>query len=80
MAEARSRADLREVAEAQAGVRRSPSPDAPLDTEALKGERVIVHETTAEGWCRGTLEADGYVGWLPAGPLGPPGPAGSQPT
>jgi cell wall-associated NlpC family hydrolase len=79
MAEARSRAapraDLREVADAQAGMRPSPSPDAPLDTEALKGERVIVHETTAEGWCRSTLEADGYVGWLPAGALGPLGPA-----
>jgi NlpC/P60 family/Bacterial dipeptidyl-peptidase Sh3 domain len=70
--------DLREVVAAQASVRRSPSPDASLDTEALKGERVIVHETTTEGWCRGTLEADGYSGWLPAGALGPPGPSASH--
>jgi hypothetical protein len=68
------RADAREVVAAQASVRHSPSTDASLDTEALQGERVIVHEMTVEGWCRGTLEADGYSGWLPAGALGPPGP------
>jgi cell wall-associated NlpC family hydrolase len=67
--------DLREVIDPQAPVRRSPSPDALLDTEALKGERVIVAETTPEGWCRGTLEADGYGGWLPANALAAPGPA-----
>ena len=27
----------------------------PLDTEALKGERVTVYETTDEGWCWGQL-------------------------
>ena len=53
----------------------SPSPDAPLDTEALKGERVTVYETTEEGWAWGQLEADGYVGWLPADALRAPGPA-----
>jgi len=67
-------ADLREVVAAQASVRHSPCPDASLDTEALKGERVIVHELTVEGWCHCTLEADGYPGWVPAGTLGPPGP------
>jgi cell wall-associated NlpC family hydrolase len=67
--------DLYEVIAPQAPVRREPWPDAPLDTEALKGERVLVHEMTAEGWCRGTLEADGYAGWLPAGALAAPGPA-----
>jgi cell wall-associated NlpC family hydrolase len=75
MADTPERADLREVVGAQADVRRSPSSDAPLDTEALKGERVIVHETTVEGWCRGTLEADGYTGWLPTGALATPGAA-----
>jgi cell wall-associated NlpC family hydrolase len=65
----------REVAEPQAPLRRAPSPEAPLDTEALKGERVIVYETTDEGWAWGQLEADGYVGWLPAGALRSPGPA-----
>jgi cell wall-associated NlpC family hydrolase len=66
---------LREVVDAQAPMRRTPSPDAALDTEALKGERVTVYETTAEGWVRGRLEADGYVGWLPANALQTPGPA-----
>ena len=35
---------LREVVEPQAPLRRAPSPDAPLDTEALMGERVTVYE------------------------------------
>jgi cell wall-associated NlpC family hydrolase len=74
MADVQPRADLREVIEPQASVRRSPSPEAPLDTEALKGERVFIEETSQEGWCRGKLEADGYVGWLPTNALGPPGP------
>jgi cell wall-associated NlpC family hydrolase len=74
MTDAQQGAELREVIDPQAPVRRSPSPDAPLDTEALKGERVAVYETTPEGWCRGALEADGYAGWLPANALGAPGP------
>ena len=57
---------LYEVAEPTAPLRQAPSPDAPLDTEALKGERVTVYDTTDEGWAWGQLEADGYVGWLPA--------------
>jgi cell wall-associated NlpC family hydrolase len=65
----------REVIDAQAPVRRTPTPDTPLDTQALKGERVIVYETTEEGWAWGQLEADGYVGWLPANALAEPGPA-----
>ena len=65
----------REVVEPQAPLRRAPSPEAPLDTEALKGERVTVYETTDEGWAWGQLESDGYVGWLPAGALRSPGPA-----
>ena len=36
-----SRRSCREVVDPQAPVRRSPAPDAPLDTEALKGERVV---------------------------------------
>jgi cell wall-associated NlpC family hydrolase len=67
--------ERREVADAQAPLRRTPAPEAPLDTEALKGERVTVYETTAEGWAWGQLEADGYVGWLPANALRAPGPA-----
>jgi cell wall-associated NlpC family hydrolase len=63
-----------EVAEPQAPLRHAPSPDAPLDTEALKGERLTVYETE-EGWAHGRLETDGYVGYLPASALCPPGPA-----
>lgn len=63
----------REVIDPQAPLRRNPSHEAALDTEALKGERVTVYETTPEGWCWGQLEADGYVGWLPANALAEPG-------
>jgi cell wall-associated NlpC family hydrolase len=65
---------VREVADAQAPVRRSPSPDAAQDTEALRGELVTVYEDNGEGWCWGQLAGDGYVGWLPANALRPPGP------
>jgi cell wall-associated NlpC family hydrolase len=67
--------EVREVAEAQAPLRRAPSPDAPLDTEALRGERVTVYEMTEEGWAWGQLDNDSYVGWLPSGALGTVGPA-----
>jgi cell wall-associated NlpC family hydrolase len=67
----------REVIDAQAPLRRDPSHEAPLDTEALKGERVTVYETTGEGWCWAQLQSDGYVGWLPANALAAPG---AQPT
>ncbi len=62
-----------EVVEPQAPLRLEPRPDAPLATEALKGERVTIYETNAEGWAWGQLEADNYVGWLPASALAPPG-------
>ena len=62
-----------EVTDPVAPVRHAPSPDAPLDTEALKGERVTVYETTDEGWAWGQLDADGYVGFLPAAALRDPG-------
>jgi cell wall-associated NlpC family hydrolase len=70
--------EVREVIEARAPLRRSASPDAALDTEALKGERVTVYETTEEGWAWGQLETDGYVGWLPAEALRPPGGAATH--
>jgi len=65
---------VREVRDESAPLRREPAPDAALDTEALKGERVTVYETDEEGWCWGQLERDGYVGWLPANALTAPGP------
>lgn len=54
-----------EVFDPIAPVRRAPSHDAALDTEALKGERVTIYDRDAEGWAWGQLESDGYVGWLP---------------
>jgi cell wall-associated NlpC family hydrolase len=60
--------EVREVIEPQAPLRRIPSPDTPLDSEVLKGERVTIYETTDEGWAWGQIE-DGYVGWMPANAL-----------
>ncbi len=62
-----------EVIEPQAPLRGEPRHDAPLLTEALKGERVKIYETNAEGWAWGQLAADRYVGWLSANALAPPG-------
>jgi len=62
-----------EVIDPIAEVRHAPSADAALDTQALYGERVTVYETTDEGWAWGQLEADHYVGWMPANALATPG-------
>jgi cell wall-associated NlpC family hydrolase len=64
-----------EVIEPQAPLRREPRPDASLETEALKGERVTIYDTNGEGWAWGQLAGDGYVGWLPDNALAPPGAA-----
>jgi cell wall-associated NlpC family hydrolase len=64
-----------QVIEPVTALRRAPSHDARLDSEALLGERVIIYETTEEGWAWGQLENDGHVGWLSANSLGPSGPA-----
>ena len=61
-----------EVIEPQAPLRHEPAPDAPLATEALKGERVTVYDMNSEGWAWGQLADDGYVGWLPANALAQP--------
>jgi len=58
-----------EVFDPHAALRKEPYPDAPQETQALKGERVAVYETTEEGWCWGQLETDGYVGWISANAL-----------
>ncbi|MDR3421711.1 MAG: NlpC/P60 family protein [Xanthobacteraceae bacterium] len=63
-----------EVIEPLARLCHEPAPDAPLATQALKGERVTIYDTNGEGWAWGQLAADGYVGWLPANALTPPGP------
>jgi cell wall-associated NlpC family hydrolase len=61
-----------QVVDASAPLRRGPSSEAVLDTEALYGERVVVYETTDEGWSWGQLEQDNYVGWLPSNALTKP--------
>jgi cell wall-associated NlpC family hydrolase len=66
---------LMEVIEPQAPLRGEPRPDAPLDTEALKGERVTVYDSNAEGYSWGQLATDKYVGWLPSNALAPAGPS-----
>ncbi len=62
---------IMEVVAPQAPLRQEPRPDAPLLTEALKGERFTVYDSNAEGWAWGQLAADKYVGWLPANALTP---------
>lgn len=54
-----------EVIDPIAPLRRKPAHDGPLETEALKGERVTVYDRNGEGWAWGQLHSDGYVGWLP---------------
>jgi len=63
-----------EVVDAQAPLRRAAASDAPLETEALMGERAVVYEISDEGWAWCQLEADRYVGYLPANALASPGP------
>jgi cell wall-associated NlpC family hydrolase len=52
-----------QVVAAIAPVRRAPSGDTALDTEALRGEVVTVYDV-ADGWAWGQLERDRYVGYL----------------
>jgi cell wall-associated NlpC family hydrolase len=65
-----------EIIDAIAPLRREPSSDAELSTQALKGERVSIYDRNGEGWAWGQLSSDGYVGWLPdralAKPFAPP--------
>jgi len=58
------RGDAREVIAGTAPLRRAPSADAPLETEALRGERVQVYNTAGE-WAWVQLATDSYVGYLP---------------
>jgi hypothetical protein len=54
-----------EIMDAIAPLRRAPSSEAELMTQALKGERVTIYDRNGEGWAWGQLASDGYVGWLP---------------
>lgn len=67
-----------QVIDPVAALRRAPSREARLDTEALLGERVMIYELNDEGWAWGQLEKDGYVGWLSATSLGNNGPAATH--
>ena len=66
---------MQEVIAGQTPIRQSPSHQAPLLTEALRGERIMVYESDDEGWAWGQLMQDRYVGFLPAAALLAPGPA-----
>jgi cell wall-associated NlpC family hydrolase len=68
---------LHQIMAPQTALRREPSHEARLDTEALMGERFIAYEISDEGWAWGQLTADGYVGFLSAEALGR---AGATPT
>ena len=59
-----------QVAVPIAPLRRAPDVEAPLETEALYGEAVVVYEGRGD-WRWGQLARDGYVGYLPAAALGP---------
>ena len=60
---------VHEVAEDQMAVRSEASHEAPRVTEALRGERITIYDTSDEGWSWGQLESDGYVGWISASGL-----------
>jgi len=57
--------DWAQVTHASTPVRRRPEPDAPVDTEALFGEVVVVYEV-ANGWAWVQLVRDSYVGYIRA--------------
>src|ERR1700754_2291303 len=64
-----------EIIDSVAPLRRGPSSDAELATQALKGERVTVYDRNGEGWAWGQLNSDGYVGWVADAALAKPGAA-----
>jgi cell wall-associated NlpC family hydrolase len=59
----------RRVVESVAPLRRAPSHDAPLETQALYGEEILVFEEH-EGWAWAQLTRDSYVGYMPGNALG----------
>jgi cell wall-associated NlpC family hydrolase len=65
----------RRVVAAVADLRPEPRPDRSIDTQAIRGEDVLVYDLDGEGWAWVELVRDGYVGWMPAEALGAPDPA-----
>ncbi|MCK0197110.1 C40 family peptidase [Ancylobacter sp. 6x-1] len=59
----------------RAALRKEPNPMASLVTEAIYGETATIYEIDGEGWAWGQLDADGYVGFMPAEALVAPGAA-----
>jgi cell wall-associated NlpC family hydrolase len=57
-----------------APLRHVARPDAPLDSELLRGEAVRVFEETMEGWAWVQNETDGYVGYVSSDALAPAAP------
>ncbi|MCJ2010910.1 C40 family peptidase [Methylobacterium sp. J-092] len=64
----------RRVVVPAAPLRRTPRPEAGLETEAVMGDAVAVYEV-GDGFAWVQLVRDGYVGYLPAASLGPADPA-----
>jgi len=60
-----------QVIEASAPLRRAPDTEAPLESEALFGETVVVYDVS-EGWAWVQFDRDRYVGYLPLAALGRP--------
>ncbi|QFU17446.1 C40 family peptidase [Microvirga thermotolerans] len=63
----------RRIACAVTSLHRHPSPEAPVDTQAIWGESVTVYDEH-EGWAWVQLHDDGYVGYLRSDDLGAPDP------
>ncbi|MCB8821722.1 C40 family peptidase [Microvirga rosea] len=75
-AERFSAGTARRVLASCTAVHRNPSPDAPVDTQAIWGEGVTVYDEH-EGWAWVQLHDDGYVGYVRSADLGP---QGAEPT
>ncbi len=61
----------RRVVSASAPLRRAPDAQAPLESEALHGEIVVVYEESGD-WAWAQLARDSYVGYVPAAALAAP--------
>ncbi len=61
----------RRIVAASAPLRRAPDAEAPLETEALHGETVVVYEESGD-WAWAQLARDLYVGYLPTAALAAP--------
>ena len=60
----------RRVVDPSVALKRVPAPDAPLDSELIRGEVVRVFADTGEGWSWVQNETDAYVGYVATDALG----------